>query len=319
MKRVCFWGSEYWSKHLAVLLGQRMKGITTDWCGARGFLFNIFKLLRADSVVLVGMPVGLRGVKQLVLHLQILFLEQLMRKCIVHYWIGSDVEKVVAACRNNEINKFFFKFMQRRKHMASAPWFIPELKKIGIQAQDVLFPTATPVCHCNLQLPAEFKVLTYIPDGKEELYGLHVVQEVARIYSEVSFLVMGGRGCNVKDPPDNVKFLGYVKDTDLLYRDTTVVIRFVAHDAVGATVREALNYGRYVLYTLNLPQTIYVENIDDVIRELGSLLLKHKGGGLKLNKDGVDYSLTNFTPGESLEKICNICFDTDKRTVISES
>ncbi len=261
------------------------------------------------------MPVGLRGMKQLVLHLQILFLEQLMRKSIVHYWIGSDVAKVVSACRNEEINTFFFQFMQRRKHMAGAPWFIPELRSIGILALDVLFPTAKPVCHSNLQLPAEFKVLTYIPDGKEELYGLHIVQEVAHIYSQVPFLVMGGRGLNVKAAPDNIKFLGHVKNTDLLYRDITVVLRLVAHDAVGATVREALNYGRYVLYTLNFPQTIYVENTDDVILELGSLIMKHNSGSLKLNKEGVEYSLKSFDPMESLEKMNDIFFDSNSSVV----
>lgn len=311
MKRAFFWGSKYWSKHLAVLLEQQMKETVADSCGVRGFPANILKLLRADSVILVGMPVGLRGMKQLVLHLQILFLEQLMRKSIVHYWIGSDVTKIVSAYRNEGINTFFFQFMQRRKHMAGAPWFVRELKSIGIVAQDVLFPTPKPVDLSDLQLPTEFKVLTYIPDGKEELYGLHMVQEIAHIYSQVPFLVMGGRGANVKAAPDNIQFLGYVKNTDLLYRDITVVLRLVAHDAVGATVREALNYGRFVLYTLSFPQTIFVETKDDIIRELDSLLMKHNTGSLKINQEAIEYSLKNFDPEESLEKMNNICFNTN--------
>lgn len=141
-------------------------------------------------------------------------------------------------------------------------------------------------------LPAEFRVLCYIPDRRYTFYGGDMLYAAAKELPTVEFLVVGGTGGWVDHPLSNLRFLGWCKDMLTIYASASVVVRIVRHDAIGGTVREGLALGRHVVYNFEVPHTRYIEygDTDALIRVLAEYEQLHRRGELGLNMAGAEFA-----------------------------
>lgn len=178
---------------------------------------------------------------------------------LLFYWTGSDVLRTVKLLSSDRPALRLWSLpmvrilLRRSNHCVAAPWLVNELAAIGCKAESFPFPTPTESFENSSKSslkawPANFTVLSYVPDHNYRNYCGQEIIRLARRMPQVQFRIMGGEGRWCTNPPENVEFLGW---TDALkeYQRCVVLMRAVRHDALGGTVREALLCGRYVLYT----------------------------------------------------------------------
>lgn len=215
-----------------------------------------------------------------------------------YYWIGTDVQRTLADARAGSLRRHPFERARHDHHLAGAPWLAEELGAVGIQARSVLFPTDLPDIDEPSPLPERFTVMTYLPAGRSAEYGGEQLLAAARRLPEAHFRVVGGH--DLRDHPPNVEPLGWVSSMEGLYRESSVVLRLTAHDALGATVREGLVHARHVISTHPLPHVEWVAfgDSDALVERLTVLAARHAAGTLGLNTPGRDYALTAFDPAQ---------------------
>jgi len=211
----------------------------------------------------------------------------------IHYWIGSDVLNTLRDASLGHLTRAF-DAARRETHFAGAPWLAEELATVGIDAEFVIFPGEMPTS-APPPLPDQFTVLSYVPDARFAFFGGDEILAAAGAMPEVQFLIMGGHGPASGAPP-NVAFLGWRQDTADLYARSSVVLRLVPHDNIGLTAREGLAYGRHVVYTQPLPNTIRIRtgSSADLIAVLRELYGRHVDGRLELNDVGLTYVRREF-------------------------
>jgi hypothetical protein len=81
------------------------------------------------------------------------------------------------------------------------------------------------------------------------------------------------------------------------YASSSVVLREVQHDAVGGTVREALAFGRHVVYSYKLPHTHFVPwgDAGALTAMIASLYRSHLEGALVRNDEGARFAAESFS------------------------
>lgn len=225
----------------------------------------------------------------------------------VYYWIGTDLFNTVADAEAGRLRQPFHRAARRSTHVAAAPWFVHDLGRLGMEATVALFPTPLPTMARPSSLPSQFSVLTYIPAGRSHHYGGDAVMQVARAMREVPFRVVGSDGRPIAQAPRNVESIPKQPNLDQSYRDSTVVLRIVRHDAVGATVREGLVHARHVIYSYPLPfvQHVPYDNPAVLRARLEMLRAEHDAGRLSLNIEGRDYALAEFDVARLVQRLAS--------------
>jgi hypothetical protein len=216
-----------------------------------------------------------------------------------YYWIGTDVWNACSDSAAGEHTRWFKREADGAVHWAGSSWLAEELQTIGVPAAELLFPAALPAATVVRALPPEFRVSTYIPDGRSVFYGGSQLLAAARALPFVQFDVFGGTGAWVRDEkPANVSFLGWMPDVTPTYLKSSVLLRQVQHDALGGSVREALALGRHVIYTYPIPHTSHVRfgDVDGLIQKLDELVSAHRAGTLRPNLEGMAYARQTFDP-----------------------
>jgi hypothetical protein len=218
------------------------------------------------------------------------------RATAVYYWIGTDVSQTLEAMRGGTIPRRAVRDLHESLHLADAQWLADELRGIGIGASVQRLPGMLTRPDTMRPLPEAFRVLTYIPDGRPEFYGGTGIFEAARELPSIPFDVVGGAGTWIPHPLPNLVFHGWQNDLTQFYQRSSVVIRLVQHDGMGATAVEALLFGRHVLYTYPLPHTIHMVFGDTgrLVETLRSLSDDFRRGALGLNAGGRDWATTAF-------------------------
>lgn len=308
MLRLFLYGDD-WVQHLAHVVNKRPDlGITADYCEypeIRPWRILV-KVLAADVLMRVGVRPGARGKRLFLLDCMWWFFQRLFwTKQTIYYWIGTDVLDAVRE-RQCDDKVRFADSIQRGHHFANAPWLAEELRGLGIESDLVLFPVGkvSPPEESFIEWPALFTVLTYIPDGRAEFYGGSAFAMAARRMPNVRFLVVGGRGRWLVDPPPNLKFLGHVQDMRRILNEAHVVVRQVEHDAIGGTVREGLFFARHVVYSYPLPHTSF-SRWGDAVSLHATLMGWHElfqSGGLSPNWEGRRYAIAAWDPEQLLKE-----------------
>jgi hypothetical protein len=213
------------------------------------------------------------------------------------YWIGTDVLNAMDVANVTSKKTRYLARTRSFRSITGAERLTTELQEIGIEAKTVPYPpriqyppgAATP-------LPATLTVLSYVPDARQEFYGLPTLVEVARNLPHVEFLIMGGSGTGLEDPPDNMTFLGFVDDPGPRYDRSSVVGRHVMHDGAGYSMAEGLLHGRHVIYTYEVPHTIHVSfgDTDGLRRAIAALRDQQASGGLSINEAGRQWAIEEF-------------------------
>lgn len=297
--RVCFVGQDNWVKQLVALTTRYAQQLVPSYVGlASGPLVKgVSRFYNADIVVRVGARPGARTARGIAFDL-LWTLARLVnrRSLVVCYWIGTDVLRAVEDVPRGRVTPFWGSSL-RWRHIAGAPWLAEELQeRVGLPAKTVLFPGPLPQVDPLPPLPADFQVLSYIPDSRWAFYGGDMVYAAAKELPTVVFSVVGGVGSWPKRPLPNLRFHGWCKDMLAMYMSSSVVVRLVQHDAIGGTVREGLALGRHVVYSHKVPHTHHVAYGDTgaLIRVLAEYEQLHRRGELGLNKAGAEFAMREW-------------------------
>lgn len=249
-------------------------------------------LARADLVVRVGFRPGARTWRGLIADTALRAVRRLHPgQSTAYYWIGTDVQGLVRDADAGSWPNWLENELARSAHAAVSENLVKELALIGVTADMLPHPPINAATGFDVPpLPAQFSVLTYIPDARREFYGASAILDAARRLPGVDFRVLGGTG-QAGSPP-NVEYLGWVHDLDRRYAESACVVRMVEHDGCGGTVLEALSYGRPVIYSQDHKDTIFVSFGDSatLARQIKSLHERHVAGEL-----GPDEALARST------------------------
>ncbi|MBZ2168420.1 hypothetical protein [Marinobacter sp. F4216] len=266
-------------------------------------LYRLLTIFGTRTTIRVGFRPGQIRVRGLIIDL-VCLLYLLVGGRLVFYWTGSDVQRTAHMLAKPSLLARLWSIPVARKLVGSsrncvaAPWLVSELNEMGYSATCIPFPTPTETFEEAgadvSEWPAQFTVLSYVPDHNFENYCGPEIVQLARRMPQVDFRVMGGQGEWCSECPGNLKFLGWTDSLEQ-YLKSVVVLRAVRHDALGGTVREALLCGRHVLYTYPhectelLPDPSYsadfLGNIEDRLKlflekfQCGSLNINHVARG----------------------------------------
>ncbi len=180
--------------------------------------------------------------------------ERVLIRCglpMVMYWVGTDVLKWKVGDED---------IVRRVWNRTVARWLAGELEGEGLAGVE-LAPWA-----CE-KIPDEvpgfsqpFTVVAYTPQASLDFYGIAFVVELARRLPDVAFELLA---TTRKDGlPPNVRTLGWVEDMDAVMRRATLLVRPVMHDGLANMVLEALAYGRYVLWSYEMPGVEQITTLD---------------------------------------------------------
>lgn len=284
---ILFVGQRRWCEHLVrVGQGGRVVGPLTL------LLFSLWT--KPKLIVRVGFRPGSKTWRgrafDLVYELAVLLSRQ-PREVI--YWIGSDVEDSsrLGMRPNQRVNR-------RAVHWAGSQNLSLELRRLGVQSKVVWFPDSLPDTTCPETLPSERVALTYVPASRQEFYGAREIVEVARLLPDVEFRVAGTSSFELDDVPANVTFMGWIDSFVEAIQAVPVVLRLPRHDAVGATAREALAYGRWLIYSQPLEGSIQVRHGDPegLCLELDALYRQLDRTGYEPNAKGHQVFQESFGP-----------------------
>lgn len=188
---------------------------------------------------------------------------------IINHYIGTDVYNLMNASSKTK-KKSVSNSKKISKNLAVSEHLVEELRTLGITNVEY-FPIffSDPIAFYDSE--AQFrknKILTYIPEGREEFYGLSFILEIADKFPEVEIIIAGHSGKN-GDYPSNITFLGWTDNFLHYLMQCSIFIRKTEHDGLPNTVLEALMLNKYVLYNHNFPHTL-----DTTVENLNRLLNK---------------------------------------------
>jgi glycosyltransferase involved in cell wall biosynthesis len=299
--RVTFTGFEpFWMQVLVDLLSKRFADLDCRWVRWPSTLRErrefLAAMLTTDVAVRVGMPFEFESETN---RFWVTLVRTLPRLKGVNYWIGSDVEAYRRRREQGQVGRADLQAVRSLAHFAAAANLEPELQGAGIPARTVTLPSPEREVPPMRPLPDQFSVLSYWGDGRYAFYGGPALFEAARALPDVPFRIVGTRGVDSPNPPDNVQFLGRVDDMERWYAASSVLVRLPSHDSVPAgMVEEALLAGRAVIYSFVWPHTVLVdrENPAALAAVLRGLKSRDGEGRLELNVAGREFTLVDWDP-----------------------
>jgi hypothetical protein len=209
---------------------------------------------------------------------------KLLGKKVIIHWVGTDVLRVKKKPLVREIIK-----RVANLHLAVSPWLADELREIGIKATVIpLIPTYLP--KVDITWPSDKVVHVYLPEGKEEFYGVFDTFNLVREMPDVKFLITAHSGKGMPQLP-NITYLGWVDDMEIVWSKVRVYLRLPKHDGMPLTVIEALQRGRYVIWAYEFPYCMKALSVEDAKKGL-EVALEQKG----MNVDGMVYASHAFNP-----------------------
>lgn len=278
-------GLPYFGRKISALLNEADKG--NNYIFLNTYYTNFDRLRFLCHILFAKTVYSINGAtgKSFVLSLAIK-----LKKRVVFHWVGSDLILAKSAVENKTADK---KFIDYPIHLTDSPWFVSELKSIGINAKYISLLMIDKIPD-QVDFPQEFNVLAYIPQDNQDFYGLSTILELAKIFPEVNFNITGsGEYCG--ELPENIKLLGWIKDMKPVFENSVVSIRFPKHDGLSFFVLESLLYSRYVIYNYEIDNCILAHNVEEIKSDLKELLEKFKIGKLELNTKGKDFVIREFS------------------------
>lgn len=213
------------------------------------------------------------------------------RKVILHF-IGTDVSQTLAAKRKIWVTKLWQ--LLGARVLADFEELTDELGTQGITAHTVAFMNREVKDH-EMPYPDGFSVLSYVPEGKEEFYGMPAILECAARMPETKFFIIS----NTTDfGLENVISLGRVPDIIEEINRHNVLIRLTQHDGMAIGVVEALSCARYVVWSKRFPHCSWAVDAEGLFQALGRLQEAKSS-----NLAGKDYVLERFAPQRIREEI----------------
>lgn len=107
-------------------------------------------------------------------------------------------------------------------------------------------------------MPKKHAVLSYVPEGKENFYGLDKIRKIAKEFPNIKFYILAKKAKKEK----NIEYLGRIpiKKMNKLYSKISVLLRPTIHDGLSMMVLEALGKKKQVLWNQHF---LYCNPISD--------------------------------------------------------
>ena len=250
---------------------------------------SIRKIIKSD-IVYIGYGCYKRNIY--------LYLAKIFNKKVISHWIGTDV---LLAKENKNFNKVL-KYIDC--NLTCSPVLKEELKEIGINAIEM--PIVPNWNNTNYsELPVKHSVLVYMPEKKEEFYGLKYVKYAAETYPELKFYIVANDNdiLNLK----NVQFLGRISHEKMekLYDKITILLRMPKHDGLSLMLLEALIKGKEIIYSYKFPYTQYASSEEEVSDKINEIIQKQP----EFNKLGHQYVLKNYNTNNIKENLKKVLFN----------
>jgi len=211
---------------------------------------------------------------------------------IMMYWHGSDA---LLAKEKAEKGDLYLKYIQYSHHFSDAPWLLDKLKDI-LPNREVL-PFKTYITKVQRESFSTVQVLTYVPKGKEDFYGLPILLEWAKQNLKINVNVIGhdGAGQNARD---NVKFLGWVsqEEAEIYYQESPIFVRLTAHDGNSLSVTQALGYGARVVWTQPHSHCTLVDKSIESFGKVMTDLLSDGDALLTRDEKNIKFVEQNYSP-----------------------
>ncbi len=213
-----------------------------------------------------------------------------LKKKVVFHWVGSDLTQAKKDFLDNNYNH---SFIAKPIHLTDTPWYIDELKTIGIKAQFIPLTTVNEN-YTTRKFPNNFSVLSYIPELDSNFYGFDRIIDIANNLKHIHFVIAGISKTN-KIIPENIKLLGWVNNMEEIIANSIVSLRIPEHDGLSSFIIESLKNERYVLYNIAYNECVLIDDNQSIIDAILLLEDKFNCGNLPLNTKGRNFVLTNFS------------------------
>ena len=303
MIRVLILGQPHWAIHIARLLNAHAGDIRASFVPQSRYLpLPVGERPRSGRVMIVraGYRVGGTTARGRLFDAYWSLLRRALPAAVpCHYWLGTDVMDTLAEDEAGTLRRTALAATAGDLHLADAPWLATELASVGLDATVAHVPAATHAPAQVTALPADFKVLTYVPTARFEFYGGEAILEAARRLPDVHFDIVGGEDRPDRSTPANVRWHGWVGDMSDRYDAASVVVRVPRHDGLGNTVVEGLLHARHVVYSYDVPFARRVRPVtaDGLVDVLTDVRDAHLAGRLEPNLAGREYALEAFDEG----------------------
>jgi hypothetical protein len=216
------------------------------------------------------------------------------KKKLILQWMGTDVLLAIDRFKNKTINT---KYIDYSKNFVDADWLRDELLSVKIKSEKLHFKYVdanTPIQKYN-----SISIMSYVPQNRQDFYGMDKIIELALIFPNIEFLLFGLDKTD-KIIPENIKLFGWVNPNvfNEYLRKTPIFLRLTEHDGFSLAVLEALSFGAEAITSF---KSDFVHNAN-TINEI---------------KDAINTAINaiekrNFEPNLSVIEILNKEFNKDK-------
>lgn len=230
-----------------------------------------------------------------------------MKKKILMHWQGTDALLATEAYKKNILYR---KYIDSSIHYTDAPWIQSELKNIGINCSilEYKWVETIPTTHTFHKISAH----TYIPQGKESIYGLDNVVQLAEKHFDIDFFVAGTKGKNIVQRK-NIHFLGWISEDEMnrLRLTHPIHLRILQHDGYSLSVMKALACGNEVIWTMPHKQCTFISSTTEIETAFNYCVNILKNRGLAANTENILFAKEHL----SKEKILTTFLKTVENLV----
>ncbi len=191
---------------------------------------------------------------------------KLIGKKVITHWIGTDVLNATSG----EVGYLGHPFIDH--HFVCYEPLKNELQSIGIES------TVLPIVPFNMDLsidkmPDTHSVMIYMPDNKLDHYGYNDLRYVFESFPDVIFHIVANYGKGL-EKYNNVIAHGWLDKNAMekLYKEISIVIRFIKHDGLSMSVIEGLMKGKKVIWNNQYYGVIYADSKEAICSELKKIL-----------------------------------------------
>lgn len=223
-----------------------------------------------------------------------------LHKKIVVHWIGSDVLWVKDWITEDKIKK-----LDKYINIAVAEHLCSELKENHIIAECVpIVPDGIP--YREIPVPESHRVIIYLPEEKQEFYGIETAKNLARKFPHIPFHIVANSGKSDKEEIENFIYEGNLSKKDLyeLYRKSSILLRYPQHDGLPVMMIEALGMGRTVIHRYHYPFVISPDA--DNMESLTECFKKVIQTPPSTNREAIEYINQTYTYDKVTEVYDNL-------------